>query len=361
MSDSEEDVPVQQGNDFEQLQHQIDELSRWRDETQANGAVGGNSSTRSYIYVPRERHIQSFCGEPSKDGRSVEEFIEEVERVLRAREQSQEEQVDFLISLLKGSALEEVRLCMGSEQCQPSDVFDFLRKAFGERRSAAQLLQTFYQRRQAEGENLRDYSHALSQILTSVVKQSPDTLSDEKTILRDQFIEGLREASLRRELRKFVREKPQSSLLEVRNEAMLWSQEDSRSYGPRVVKHRHMQSEVTGETNCSAIHMGGEHTATLESILKTLTQQAKQLSEQDRTISELAKAVQKLATPEVKQTGHYRETRTEPKFTEDGQPICFRCNGVGHIAKNCTQRRHEKAKGPMQQSSSQGNGSPRLL
>lgn len=47
-------------------------------------------------------------GEIEKDGRFVDDFIEEVERVLQARNQSVRDQYDFM-SLLRGTALEEVR------------------------------------------------------------------------------------------------------------------------------------------------------------------------------------------------------------------------------------------------------------
>lgn len=30
---------------------------------------------------------------------------------------------------------------------------------------------------------------------------------------------------------------------------------------------------------------------------------------------------------------------TKPQFTDDGRPICFKCKGVGHIAKECSQRK----------------------
>lgn len=66
---------------------------------------------RSCIYVPREHHIQPFSGDFNKD---VDEFIEEVERVLLVRNQTTEVQLDFVLSLLRGAALEEVRLQMGN-------------------------------------------------------------------------------------------------------------------------------------------------------------------------------------------------------------------------------------------------------
>ena len=188
-----------------------DELSRLKAEKRAQRENSNPAPTRSYIYVPRERHIQPFSGEGT-DGRSVEEFIEEVERVLRSREQTPAEQCDFIVSLLRGPALEEVRLCMRGQSVWPVDLFTYLRNAFGEKRTTTQLLQTFYNRRQADGEDLRDYSHALSQLLSSVMKQNTDAIANEVTVLRDQFIEGLGDDALRRELRKMVRDKPGSCL-----------------------------------------------------------------------------------------------------------------------------------------------------
>ena len=123
--------------------------------------------TRSYIYVPSEHQIQAFNRECGKDGRSVEEFIDEVERVLRSRELKTDEKCDYILSLLRGPAVEEVRLCMGSQSVGPRDLYFYLKNAFGEKRSTAQLLQSFYNHKQAEGEDLCDYSHALSQILSS--------------------------------------------------------------------------------------------------------------------------------------------------------------------------------------------------
>lgn len=210
-------------NQLQELTRLRDDLIRLTDETRAQRDSAGRALNRSYICVPRERQVQIFTGELGKDGRSVEEFIEEVERVTRSREQSTEEQCDFILSLLRGPALEEVRLCMRGQSVRRINHLAHLRNAFGERRSVTQLLQSFYNCKQADGEDLRDYSHALSQILSSVVKQSTNAISDENTVLRDQFIEGLKNATLRRELRKMVRERPHSSLLEVRLSFGKWS------------------------------------------------------------------------------------------------------------------------------------------
>lgn len=83
------------------------------------------------------------------------------ERVLSARNQSPGEQIDFVMSVLRGSALEGV--CLRKADSDEADkLFSYLREAFGDRRSASQLLQNFYSCRQKEGEEICDFSHVLS-------------------------------------------------------------------------------------------------------------------------------------------------------------------------------------------------------
>lgn len=186
------------------VQQQISELAKKQQEVMTAISSLNTVPTRSYVYVPRERHIAPLSGDIDKDGKSADEFIEEVERVLSARNQSPSEQFDFVMSLLRGSALEEVRLRKDEEPDQISDLFLYLREAFGDKRSASQLLQNFYSCRQKEGEDIRDFSHALSQALNSILKHHPDSVANEKVTLRDQFVEGVQDPSLRRELRKYV-------------------------------------------------------------------------------------------------------------------------------------------------------------
>ncbi len=64
-----------------------------------------------------------FSGDYVKDCQYVDEFIDEVERVIRVRGLNTDDQVDFILSHLRGSALDEVKLRMGGETKQPSDLF----------------------------------------------------------------------------------------------------------------------------------------------------------------------------------------------------------------------------------------------
>lgn len=342
------------GSSMNDMQGQIKELSRKHEETRAAIANLSREPSRSYIYVPRERHIQPFSGDLNKDGRNVDEFIEEVERVLLVRNQTTEDQLDFVLSLLRGAALEEVRLRMGNESNQTCDLFEYLRAAFREKRSISQLLQTFYSRKQMEGEDIRAYSHALSQIQNSILKQSPNAMANVSLAIRDQFIEGIRDASLRRELRKFVRDKSESTLIDVRDEALMWSLEDPKPRVTKVVSSRNVVSE-TPEAQCAAVNVPETKPVNLEDVLKIV-------AEQGKAIGELTRAVEKLTAQGSKsETINQTRPKVQPRFTEDGQPVCFRCNGVGHIARSCVRKNRQAAAENVTTSGPPGNAHPRLL
>ncbi len=124
MSQPEEEAAVVQGAASQRgtgnVQEQIQELSRQHAEAITAIANLSREPVRSYVYVPRERHIQPFSGDLGKDDRNVDEFIE-VERVLLVRNQTPEDQADFVLSLLKGAAVEEVRLRKEGQSLRTED------------------------------------------------------------------------------------------------------------------------------------------------------------------------------------------------------------------------------------------------
>ncbi|XP_043983725.1 uncharacterized protein LOC122837437 [Gambusia affinis] len=349
-------------NDTEQagVLQQLSELARRQEEVMTVISSLNTEPTRSYVYVPRERHISPFSGDIDKDGRSVDEFIEEVERVISARNQSAPEQFDFVLSLLRGSALEEVRLRKADGDVV-KDLFVYLTDAFGDKRSASQLLQNFYNCKQKEGEDIRDFSYSLSQAFSFVRNQHPNSVANENTVLRDQFIEGIRDLSLRRELRKYVRGKPASTFIEVREEAYLWSLDQAPTIKMARSKVKTC-SNVTAEAQCCAVKETG-NPMYLEDVMKTLKEQdkittptrpneksvsiddvLKVLTEQGKVITELTKAVKELTIQSKdpsSQTPY--KIKTVPRFTPDGKPICFKCQTAGHVAKQCPQKRHKNS------------------
>lgn len=111
---------------------------------------------------------QGMGGATGIDGDGTE-FIDEVERVLRSKEQSLEERwhtVAVTWSCLGWGATMYGRAVCGAR------LFILLReKRFWWK---AQCLQAFYNRKQSDGKDLCGYFHAVSQIMSSILTQLSD-------------------------------------------------------------------------------------------------------------------------------------------------------------------------------------------
>lgn len=166
--------------------------------------------------------------------------------------------------------------------------------------------------------------------------------------LRNQFVEGVHDPSLGRELRKFVRDHPGCLMIEVQDKALLWFVEEP-PVSSRTTKS-HCSSNLT---QCSILKVQEKKSVTLEDVLEVV-------AEQGKAISELTQAIKNLAVRGGSTRVETSKPRSQPKFIEDGQPICFKCQVAGHVAKNCPQKQSSRA---MRSGSSgpQGNENPQLL
>lgn len=234
---------------------------------------------------------------------------------------SKGEKLDFITSHLEGAAREEVRLFPKDDCENPECILDILLEAFGEKRSLPQLLKLFYERRQQEGESLRAYSHSLRELLNRAVKV------DRVLTLRDQFANSVRDGVLHKELRKFIREHPSVSFLDVREEALRWSEEEEKPWkSTHESSSREVMSDVVEPKEC----ISSTASTPLHQVLNALLKQQQSIEDLTKTMQ----AMRSVETHPMDQSRNFRSAKPRTK--------CFSCGKEGHIARYCRSKPPER-------------------
>ena len=277
---------------------------------------------KQLVVIPNEQKLRKSSGRHGDNVLSIEDFIDNAKSAITLRGLPLSEQANFVLSYLEGPAKEEMKLYLTNSD----QIFDLLQESFGEKRSVPQLLKAFYDRRQREGETLREFSHALRGLQSKIEKKSVTKSSGQDAALRDHFAENARDPLLRKELKKFIRTPPEVSFLDTREEAIRWAEEDEKSCGPRP---RVASSHETS-------------TSTKPSSLKSaMNEMIKTVQGQQKAIEDLAANLKKLNTVP---TNRGQNAQFQPQFQQRqprpdaGGDRCYQCGAPGHFARNCTAR-----------------------
>lgn len=159
--------------------------------------------------------------------------------------------------------------------------------------------------------------------LEKVKQQSPNVMANAEMLLRDQFVEYVNNSMLRRELKQLVRQQPNTTLLEVRSEALRWEQEGM----PGGVRARSLSVPVAHGIQYG-VHGDpwvGDSSSPQTSELGELREMLKAQQEQ---LNRLTQGFARLSGPEM---GN-RVPRSRPI-------ICRRCQKPGHFARECNEER----------------------
>ena len=254
-------------------------------EQQLQGQTGGSGSTGASntvpyqitVKVPRERKLQKFAG--SRDDHALEEWIIDTDRATTGH--SETDTVDFLMYHLEGAAREEVRL--SEDRGNKAAIFKILRDTFGEGLTPTQALRKFFERRQRERGSIQDYSHALMLLLARVERLEPDSVPDKEKLLRDQFLENLRDSQLRRDIKRWARDHPTKSFQQVREEVQLWVDEESTPQRRVAVREAAAGHPPSDEVTCDELKGGADmrkEMAGQKLLAENLQKQQKLLAEQ---------------------------------------------------------------------------------
>lgn len=264
------------------------------------------------LYIPRERKCPIFRG-PS--GIPVGDWVEEMRATLRVRQMRPVDQAYFIYDHLEGEAKDEIRYRPRAEKEDPEKILTVLQDLYGCSKSYVSLQQNFFSRKQQDGESLHEFSHALCCLMEKIERCAPGGMTGSPTLLRDQFVEHVSDANLRRELKRIVRQHPEHTLLDIRAEAIRWEREGrpdeirGRSFSvPSFSAMQRSESKV-------AATLVTTETAELKDMLLKQQEQLNQLTQS-------LLALQAISCPPV-----------QPR--RSNSVICRRCQKPGHYAREC--------------------------
>ncbi|CAL9691892.1 unnamed protein product [Knipowitschia caucasica] len=281
---------------------------------QARSLGSRTPSTERVFVMARDRKCPLFNG---RSGLSLSEWLEEAQACMRARHLSTVEQAFFLFDHLEGEAKVEIKFRPAEERENPKRVTEILQELYGCVQPYVNLQQAFFSRRQEEGETLQEFSLALMALMDQVKQRAPDRVPNSNVLLRDQFTEHVFDSTLRRDLKRFIRDNPTATLLQVRAEALRWEREGlpapfrERSFSLPSV--RGLQFEVRGSTRPT--QASPTPNPGLNEVMELLKRQQDQLNQLTQTVASLKAPRQ----------------NTPPRAAI----ICRRCEQPGHYAGEC--------------------------
>ena len=309
----------------EQLEQMRVENERLREPPgRGNGGQGETSQRREVMYIPRERKCPHFSGGPGSS--SIEDWLEEVECSTRGRHMSEIDKALFMYDHLEGEARSEIKFRPRAEREDPKIISEVLTELYSCSNSYVSLQRQFFDCRQKETESLQEFSISLMSIMDKIKKSNSDAMPNSAQVLRDQFAEGVRDHMLRRELKKHVRQTPEVSLLDLRKEAMRWV-EEGQPQGVRYTRSTSHSHETQAIVTSEAVNARPSEYSELKEIVM------KQQEQLDMLIKTVGAQSGYRGVQRPRQTSRYQ-------WSPDGQPICFRCNQSGHIARFCKKNHH---------------------
>ncbi|XP_065423165.1 uncharacterized protein LOC135975608 [Chrysemys picta bellii] len=306
------------------------------------------------IYVPRERKVTEFGGFPTRPGDiTVEEWVKSVKAALRVLRVPEEDHVDFIEEHLKGQAKATVKFMAVADKKDVEKVFELLLKVYGDKVPIGTRLKEFFERKQEPGETVRAYAYDLQERMSKVERRDPQRVPDPDTVLKEQLVLGLRDDSLRREMKRRFKEEPSKKFHELMQAAIMWSEEEEVPVAEAAKPNPHTRSG--GLVNAAAGEKVLPQTElTLESLSEAVQKLAVQQGEMLKVMTELMKKKNPISMPKYPRAPG---SRRAPLKDELGRYICYTCERPGHTSRECPLRRRTESQA-LETNGAPGAGGP---
>lgn len=296
--------------------------------------------------------VPKFCGLNT----NYEDWESQISAMLRAQKWSIEQQCDFVLSALGGESRREILILEQAERDTPDKIFLQLKELYGDKTAVGTLRAMFYECRQRTEEPIRKFTLRLRELGHRLQTKEPQGFRRADLHLRDQFVLGLREGEIQRDLRRLLRHDPDLSFEQVRKEAL--QLEADALYGVHedsacaVVRGDLKWQDTLNWRDKFKVEILAEMKEQIMDLKNTLQEELREFvrpAPMPRTFSaprgererwnlsspQYRGGVEVSEPPPVtKQTPRLVE-RPRHKWDEHGQPICSRCGVSGHMAREC--------------------------
>ena len=173
---------------------------------------------------------------------------------------------------------------------------------------------------------------ALMLLLARVERLSENALYEKDKLLKEQFLENLRDPQLRRDIKRWVRDHPTKTFQQVREEVQCWLNEEGipqRRVAAREVMADHPPYE---ESTCKEVTGG----VNLKNILDELVAGQKILA--DNLLQQHKLLTERLENQQAALDRHQQDISrllAASGSQQRWQPGCFGCGSRNHLKRNC--------------------------
>lgn len=254
------------------------------------------------------------------------------------------QRIQFVLNSLEGEAKREVRAAPETVRATPQAIFEFLSRQYGDSTPVAVLRAQFFNCKQGSGQTLRAFALRLREQFSRLRSREHHGLGDEETLLRDQFLLGLREGPVRQSLRLQLRRDAALTFEDLRKEALALEQDH----------HQTVEAPVCMAGSGTSAPVPSEPTDWKQALRAELMKDVREeMAEFSKTIlGEFRRG--RLEPPPLPRDRSYSDGRRDPgrrtgrpfssrfQWDEQGRPICNNCGEPGHYSRQCGSRRNSQ-------------------
>lgn len=247
---------------------------------------------------------------------------------------SDAQKTQFVLGSLEGEAKREVLAAPGAARATAKAIFDFLAELYGDTTPVAALRAQFFNFRQGPRQTLRAYSLKLREQFVRLKGRPDHGLGDGDSLLRDQFVLGLRDGPIRQSIKLQLRRDPALTFESLRQEALALEMDQGETADPPVCMA--VGGAATPPTEDWKQKLRAELLEDVKGqmveLSKTLLEELRkgQLSSRDRSYSEGSREP-------GRRPG--RPANSKFQWDDQGRPICNSCGESGHYSRQCGSRR----------------------